>query len=143
MAQAAFRTNDYLLQVGDYLRRTDAPGNIADALEQARRLVSTVLNGLIRAGADDPLQAVIEQERQRRQEAGLPTAKEKSVPLELLSSPAAKRYAEAIRAAAVACRQMEEERYGPDCDGFAESLEDWADIAEMEVYGPKGLRGLE
>jgi hypothetical protein len=59
------------------------------------------------------------------------------IPLSLLSSPAARRFAETIRAAAVACQEMEAER--GLVDGLAETLSDYADIAELEVFGPKGL----
>ena len=33
---------------------------------------------------------------------------------------------------------METERYGPNCDGFAEALGDLATQQEMEVNGPAG-----
>ena len=44
------------------------------------------------------------------------------------------------RAAAIARREMEEEQHGPNYDGLAEILEDYADSAEFELYGPVGLR---
>jgi hypothetical protein len=57
------------------------------------------------------------------------------VPLEILNTPASRRYARAMQEAAAACKEMEEERYGKGCDGFAEMLQQWADEAETEVYG--------
>jgi len=58
------------------------------------------------------------------------------VPLEIASSPRMRRYAGAIRAAAVACRAMEEERGIPVEDGVTGLLEYLAAAAEFEVYGP-------
>jgi hypothetical protein len=55
-----------------------------------------------------------------------------------MTSPKAKRFAEAMHAAAVACREIEEER-GIE-DGLAKALEDYAAGAEFEVNGPLGLR---
>jgi len=61
--------------------------------------------------------------------------------LELLSSPAAKRYAEACRAVAEACRVMEMERgISPDDGGFTEWLDLMARDAENEAFGMLGLR---
>ncbi len=61
--------------------------------------------------------------------------------LELLSSPAAKRYAEACRAVADACRVMETERgINPDDGGFTEWLDLMARDAENEAFGMPGLR---
>jgi hypothetical protein len=138
LAEKVQRVNGRLLRVADYLRHMDAPLEVQDEMEAARRANITILHALIRAGADDPQE---EWREEVHRVAGLPTPG--PVPLHLLSSPTAKRYAVAMRAAAIACREMETERYGPGCDGFAESLEDWADIAELEVYGPKGLQGME
>jgi hypothetical protein len=93
----------------------------------------------LRLGAIDPLKKVRKEQRRERPALGLPTSRVKDVPIELLSSPAAREYAEAIRIAAEACRKMEEER-GIE-DGLAEILGDYAEIAALEVYGPVGLRG--
>jgi|SRR5579884_1312562 len=141
MAEKAQRVNGHLLRVKDYLRRTEAPADVQETLETARRSNVTVLHSLVRAGADDPLEARQEERRQQLRAADDRMPEPQQVPLELLSSPAARRYAEAIRAAAVACREMETERNGPQCDGLAEILEDFAEGAEFEVYGPKGLQG--
>ena len=56
----------------------------------------------------------------------------------MLSSDKAKRFVEAMREAAEACKAMEDERgIG---DGLAEMLTDFADGAEFECYGPASLR---
>ncbi len=44
-----------------------------------------------------------------------------------------------VRAAAIACREMETERYGWDCGGVAEMLKNLAERAELEAFGPKEL----
>jgi type IV pilus biogenesis protein CpaD/CtpE len=136
----AFRTNSLLLQAESRLRQDRAEA-AATLIETARRGNSSVVRSLVWAGAQDPAQKVREEQRRERQELGLPSAPVKEVPLSLLSSPSAQEYAEAIRAAAEACRKMEEER-GIE-DGLAEILGDYAEIAALEVYGPVGLRGLE
>ncbi|HLV80524.1 MAG TPA: hypothetical protein VKT32_09595 [Chthonomonadaceae bacterium] len=58
------------------------------------------------------------------------------VPLEVASTPKMRRYAGAIRAAAAACRAMEEERGIPPEDGVTGMLEYLAAAAEFEVHGP-------
>ena len=58
------------------------------------------------------------------------------VPLEIASSPKMRRYAGAVRAAAAACRAMEEERGISPEDGVTSLLEYLASAAEFEVYGP-------
>lgn len=60
--------------------------------------------------------------------------------IELLSSPAAERYAAALRECANACRVMEIERGHSPSDGMTEWHELQADAAELEVFGPKELR---
>ncbi len=61
--------------------------------------------------------------------------------LELLSSPAAKRYAAACRTVAEACRAMETERgINPDDGGYTEWLDLMARDAENEAFGMMGLR---
>jgi hypothetical protein len=96
------------------------------------------------AGAADPLQKARE-ETQRRialMDSDEPVREDdRGIPRALLSSPAARRFAEAIRAAAAACQEMERER--GITDGLTETLTDYADIAELEVHGPAGLRGME
>jgi len=143
LADKVFRVNSHLLRAEDRLRRDPDAADALALIEQGRRVNHSVLTGLVSAGAQDPLKKALAEDRRERLERGLPTAPVREVPLHLLSSPAARRYAEAIRAAATACREMETERYGPDCDGLAETLEDYADVAELEVFGPVGLRGME
>ncbi len=58
------------------------------------------------------------------------------IPLEVASSPKMRRYAGAIRAAAAACRALEEERGIAPEDGVTGMLEYLAAAAEFEVYGP-------
>jgi type IV pilus biogenesis protein CpaD/CtpE len=137
LADKAFRMNSLLLQAASRLRQDRAEA-AATLIETARRGNSSVVRRLVWAGAQDPAQKVREEQSRERQALGLPTASVKEVPISLLSSVAAKEFAEAIRAAAAACRRMEEER-GIE-DGLAEILGDYAEIAEMEVYGPVGLR---
>ena len=62
------------------------------------------------------------------------------VPLEVTSSPKMRRYAGAIRAAAAACRALEEERGIAPEDGVTSMLEYLAAAAEFEVYGPADAR---
>jgi hypothetical protein len=143
LAATAFRIDGYLLRVQGALRRGTITVPAASDLETARQANLRIQHSLVRAGADDPREAADAETRVRMRDAGVDAPELKEIPIELLSSPAARRYAEAIRAAATACREMETERYGPDCDGFAEMLEDWARDAEFEVFGPVGLRGLE
>src|SRR6185503_2801073 len=100
-------------------------------LENARRLNVFVQHGLERAGADDPADA---DRIERLGEELAAEFRKEPLSLERLTSPKARRFAEAIRAAATACREMEAER-GIE-DGLAEILSDYADGAEFEVFGP-------
>jgi len=121
----------WLTNISDRLPAT-APEEMLQMALQARTKAHDMLRAMIRAGAEDPMEA---DRRERLGESYQPAAA--PVPIELLSSPAAREYAAAIRAAAVACRKMEAERgIG---DGYAEHLEDVARAAEFEVYGPAGL----
>lgn len=121
----------WLTKIGDRLQRAGAPADMQEMTLSARNKAHDLVNAMIEAGAEDPMEA---DRRQRQGESYLPPA---PVPLELLSSPAARRYAEAMRQAAAACRAMEAERgIG---DGYAEHLEDLAHAAEFEVSGPAGL----
>ncbi|HLK56402.1 MAG TPA: hypothetical protein VKU00_07550 [Chthonomonadaceae bacterium] len=123
----------WLTKIGDRLRAANAPEELQSMALSARNKTHDLVNDMIAAGAEDPMEA------DRRARLGESYQPARAVPLELLSSPAAQEYARAIRAAARACRAMEEERYGPGIDGYAESLEDAAKAAELEVYGPAGL----
>lgn len=112
-AELALKTNKNLL---------DGSANYAQVTN------NLLLQSLKHAGADDPIF------RPKLERSGNP-----EIPLNLLDSSAARRYASAIRAAATACREMETER-GIE-DGLAEQLECFAESAELEVYGPVGLEG--
>ena len=138
MAQSAFTVNGTLLHVADGLRRFSMPLDMQDELEVARSRNNALLHKLVRAGADDPLEAA-----QQKTSTVLNIPSQQPLTLELLTSPAAVRYARAMREAATACREMETERYGAGCDGFTESLEDWAEGAELEAFGPAGLQEHE
>ena len=60
------------------------------------------------------------------------------VPLELLNTPASRKYARLMREAYEAAREVDHERgYGDD--GPADVLEGFAEAAEMDVCGPAGL----
>ena len=138
MAETALTVNGTLLRVASGLRRFSMPLDVQDELEAARSKNYALMHKLVRAGADDPLEAA-----QQRTAAVLTLPSQQPLTLEMLTSPAAVRYARAMREAATACRGMETERYGAGCDGFAESLEDWAEGAELEAFGPTGLQERE
>lgn len=137
-AEKCWRTNGELLTLKDYLRRANAPDAIQETAWNAQGRIGRLLNALQSAGADDPAHADLV-ERYGEEEAA--SFKRREVSLELLSSPAAQRFAKALREAANACAEMEKER-GIE-DGFAEVLSDHADIYETEIFGPQGLRGME
>jgi hypothetical protein len=128
-AQKAHRTNGHLLRILTDLQagRTEAA---MQTVWNAQHVNHLLLRALVRAGADQP-------GRDRSDESAPST----ETPLELLSSPAAQRFAAALRETAKACREMEAER-GIE-DGLTEMYDDYADAAEMEVFGPVGLRGME
>jgi hypothetical protein len=136
LARRAFRTNAALLKALGAVAARNAE-NAQARIGEAQQQNAVVLRQLERLGAADPAHALQVAEYGEEIAATLQPAE---VPIELLSSEKARRYAEAMRSAAIACREMETERYGPGCDGFAEVLEDYADTAEFEVYGPRGLR---
>ena len=123
----------WLTKIGDRLRAANAPEDLQTMALSARNKAHDLVNDMIEAGAADPM------EEDRKTRMGESYTPARVVPIELLSSPAARRYAEAIRAAAAACREMETERYGPGYDGYAQHLEDVARTAEFECYGPTGL----
>jgi hypothetical protein len=115
--------------LGILLRRDLLDEDLSYHLMTASQRAGMVEDALIRAGADDP------------REAERPEGKEgrEGIPLALLSSPAAKEYAEAIRSAADACRRMETERGIDPEDGATSLLESMAQAAEFEAYGPTDL----
>ncbi|MBA3752746.1 MAG: hypothetical protein H0X01_01060 [Nitrospira sp.] len=133
LARKAYRASGLLVRSGDYLGAVNLPDHVADDLCAAQRLCLSLRHGLVALGADNPHQ---EETLRVYAERGLPPPAE--TPLHLLDSPAARRFASAIREAANACKAMETER--GITDGMAEVYGDWADIAEMEVFGPVGLR---
>jgi hypothetical protein len=109
-------------------------------------MVQERLNGLrqamVRAGADDPMEAAQAELYEQCRAAGMPVPEHKEVPLEVLCSPTAQEYARVMRRAADLAELVDKERgYWPD--GPAERVDDWADYVEFEVFGPKGLPGIE
>ncbi len=90
------------------------------ALAEAQRNNDELLEELKISGAADPVESI------RSADAAGP-----DVPLQLLGSPAARRYAEAIRRAADACQEMEAER--GIADGFSAELNSFAETAETEI----------
>lgn len=140
-AQECFQQNGRLLHAADDLRRVQAPADTQQALETVRQRNWRMLESLVRAGADDPREERARQLREAARKAGFDMPEPEPVSLSLLSSPKARRYAGAIRAAASACQEMEQER--GITDGLGEILSDYADIAEMETLGPTGLQGME
>jgi hypothetical protein len=140
----AHKTNGILVTA--MLRAHSAPDStLFEMVCSAQRANNRLMQRLRRAGADDPGKADLEAMIRSLppEEAAEMQSTRHEIPLHLLSSPAARRYATAIAEAAAACRAMEDERYGPNCDGFAECLEDYAEMARFELHGPAGLSGLE
>ena len=90
--------------------------------------LNSVFQGVKRAGADDPYFVNEPKEFQP-----------KETPLELLNTPAVRRYIAALREAAEAGKEVDRER---DADGaYSEWLEDYALGMEFEAFGPVELRG--
>lgn len=131
LAEKAHRTNALFLRAQDYLRCVNLPDQVADDIEAARRNVTSIGHGLVILGADDPQRRQTRLDREREGRPSLET------PIHLLSSEKAQRAARALQAAAAAVLEMEEER--GVTDGMGEMLQDWSDILEMEVFGPRGL----
>ncbi len=122
LARHTHYAHSALLRAGDALRK----GQPVDGLiEEARQDIAVVLRSLVRDGAEDPHPA---------------PPQRKPLSPELLSSEKAQAFAQAMRAAAEACKAMEEERHGKGVDGFWEMLEDYAIGAEHEALGPAELR---
>jgi hypothetical protein len=65
------------------------------------------------------------------------------IPIALLNSEKSQAFARAMRQAAECARAVNLERGLPHEGSLAEILENLADSVEAEVFGPKGLRGLE
>lgn len=135
LARKAARANTRLLTAGDYLRSVKLPDKVASNLADARQAVASIERGLEALGADDP-----RREAMNRDRAAFGLSPMQETPLHLLSSEKAVAFAHAMRAAADACKAMEKER-GIE-DGLTEQLTDYADIFEMECFGPPGL-GIE
>jgi hypothetical protein len=132
LAQKAYRATGLLVRSGDYLASVKLPDNVADDLCAAQRLCLSLRHGLVALGADDPHR---EETLRVYHQRDLPPPPE--TPLHLLSSEKAQRAAQKLREAAEAVLAMEEER--GITDGTGELLSDWADIAEMECFGPVGI----
>lgn len=138
LAQKAYRTNSLFLFAQDYLRNVNLPDTVADNIEAARRNVVSIGHGLVALGADDPHQAAWREIDDGLRAEGHDVPERRETPLHLLSSEKAQTAARALRDAAAAVAEMEAER--GITDGLGEMLSDWADIQEMEVFGPVSLR---
>lgn len=127
-AQTCAHANARCLAAQDALRH--AEGEKAQAsIEEARQAVAMLWRKLERAGAESPMPAFMaEQIRDRAL----------SVPLDLLDSPANRRYARLLRETWEALKEVEQERSIQD--GASEVLEDWLVEVEEEIYGPAGVR---
>lgn len=100
-----------------------APSVLAgDMLEQLQRDLAQMETRLEQAGAQRPAQVPQPQ----------------SVPLELLDTPANRRYAERLREAWEAGLAVDRERYGPNIgtDGCAQMVEMLLADVEEEISGP-------
>lgn len=139
-AQTLFDQNARMLCLSDALRGKEDCDTLFSQLETIRGKNWRLMNALVRAGAESPVEKAQAALRQTYREEGGEVSEPESLPLALLCSPKARQYAEAIRAAADARRAMDEERYGVGCETFAEILEDYAAESEFEVFGPVGLR---
>lgn len=100
--------------------RTNADSHSA-LLEEAGHLAANLETRLERAGAAAP-------------------APRHQVPLDLLDTPANRKYADALREAWEAGLAVDRERYGPKIgtDGCAQVIEMVLADVEMEIYGPAG-----
>ena len=96
-------------------------------LREAADLAANLQTRLDRAGADRP--------------AAVPTSRYE-VPLQLLDTPANRRYLETLRAAWEAALAVDRERYGPTIgtDGCAQVIEMVLADVEQEVLGAAGGR---
>ncbi len=97
----------------------------AALLEDAGHLAANLETRLDRAGAEAPAAA---------------PANRHQVPLDLLDTPANRKYADALRAAWEAGLAVDRERYGESIgtDGCAQVIEMVLADVEMEIYGPAG-----
>ena len=140
-AEAMRRIEALLVQGMDALRLGD--GQTAEAFVATARAINQAQHQhMIALGVLDPLEDSLLQTGVRpAEEDGVHSLSANNVPLHLLATPAAERYAAAIRSAAKACREVEQERN----TGFrvAQVLGEFADMAEMECYGPKFIREME
>lgn len=137
LANSAHRANSLALQAMDALR-VEQPGAASYNLAILQGKLRHIEQQLILLGADDPREAWMRSLQERRAAEGLPPIHDEcDTPLHLLSSDKAQRNALTMRAAAIALRDMENER--GIVDGMAERIEDLADIYGMECFGPKGL----
>lgn len=130
-AQQALRMSGCLLRLTTHLKTTSQhshlPRPVQDDLTTARRLSILQMRSLIRSGASDPIEAAwIALTGQ--EPAGEPLSEE------MRTSPKAQAYTQAIRAAAIACREMETERGTQGA--FCEVLDEFADQAEQELNAP-------
>ena len=133
LAEKAGQVNAILLRLFASLQassKSETEQLIWDAQKQNRLM----LNRLERLGLTAPAVGLTD-----REDAFGRDRSTLEIPLRQLSSDKAQRYARALRECAVACREMEQER-GIE-DGLTEMFEDYAESAELEVFGPVGLRG--
>ncbi len=141
LAAATHKIHALLLQGADALHQGDHQS--AEAyLVTAWTINMSRHNCLIAAGFADSVDGYssgINVEPEKETLRNLPP--DEGMPPHLLTTPVAKRYAEAIRAAAEACKELEHERNTKT--GVARVLREYADIAENETFGPESMRGLE
>jgi hypothetical protein len=137
LAQKAYRANSRMLSASDYLRSVNLPDPVADDLSAARQALVSIGHGLVSLGAEDPHRAAWTETDADLRAAGYDVPERHETPLHLLSSEKAKAAARKLREAAEAVLAMEAER--GLSDGLGEMLSDWADIQEMEAFGPVGL----
>jgi hypothetical protein len=126
--RTAVFVNGQLNKATGAIGRSDLAG-ARQHIEAAGERNWTARRAMLRCGAANSIQ---ETAARVRAQAGLPDRD--AVPLELLSSPANRRYARALREAYEALQAVETER-GWDSDLSAKLYETLAAV-ELEVYGP-------
>lgn len=140
-AQSAYRIHAYLARQRETLRNVNAPANLQKQMAVAERLNQSLFRGIVRSGGTDPHQQACNALRQSLSEAGYNRTIPDETSYPPLDTQTSRCFAEAIRAAADARRELERER---GCyDGMAEQLEEWATSAECElifVSGPVSLK---
>ena len=138
-AELLYRSEMRLESIAERLQ-TAGPADCLAELNLVRAHINRVKRGLVRGGADDPLESALASTREAMRAAGFEAPEPVPVPLHLLTSETNRRfYALLQQLLPIAVARDRERGWYPE--GPAQAVAEMLADAQFEVNGPKGLEG--